>query len=621
MIICKICKEEFESVKELSKHLVNCHKFDAKKLYEYYNYSFETGEAMCPVCGKKFIMTKAQIKGFKKNPNKSIGCCISCSKSVIMITHGSPLTNPEVQQKIRNTVKEKYGVEHISRSKDFVKKMNEAMKEKYGVENAAHIKGVKEKKKLTNLKKYGTECPLGSEEVRDKIKKTNQKKYGVDNPFQSEEIKEKIKKTNKKKYGVEHPAQSIEVQEKTKRTNQKKYGVEHSVLAEEVQNKIKKTNNERYGVEFPLQSQEVKDKIENTVVTKYGVKNVFQSEEIKEKIKETNKKKYGVECTLLAEEIKEKIKKTNKKKYGVEYFCQHEDCYKNNYSRISKVNKRFQEFLNENLIESELEFIIENSGYDLKVGNTLIEIDPWFTHNSTIAPTFGKKVGKIRPSNYHAEKTNFAKEHGYNCIHIFDWDDPNKIISLLQNKEKVQARKCEVKEIDKRVAKEFLENYHLQGSTREVKFAYGLFYEGELVEVMTFGKPRYNKKYEYELLRLCTAPAISVVGGAGKLLSFFEEQVKPKSIISYCDLSKFNGEVYERLGFKLEDRTLPAKHWYNPKTKKHITDNLLRQRGFDQLHKANYGKGTSNEELMKEHGYLEIYDCGQLVFVKKFGDN
>ena len=138
---------------------------------------------------------------------------------------------------------------------------------------------------------------------------------------------------------------------------------------------------------------------------------------------------------------------------------------------------------------------------------------------------------------------------------------------------------------------------------------------------MTFGKPRYNKNYEYELLRLCTAPTISVVGGAGKLLNFFEEQVKPRSVISYCDLSKFNGEVYEKLGFKLEDKTLPAKHWYNPKTKRHITDNLLRQRGYDQLHGANFGKGTSNEELMKEHGYVEIYNCGQLVFVKKFGDN
>ena len=63
-------------------------------------------------------------------------------------------------------------------------------------------------------------------------------------------------------------------------------------------------------------------------------------------------------------------------------------------------------------------------------------------------------------------------------------------------------------------------------------------------------------------------------------------------------------------------KTLRPNEYYNPKTKRHITDNLLRQRGFDQLHNTNFGKGNSNEELMKEYGYVEIYDCGQLVFVK-----
>lgn len=53
------------------------------------------------------------------------------------------------------------------------------------------------------------------------------------------------------------------------------------------------------------------------------------------------------------------------------------------------------------------------------------------------------------------------------------------------------------------------------------------------------------------------------------------------------------------------------------KTEQHITDNLLRQRGFDQLFNTNYGKGTSNEELMLEHDFLPIYDCGQITFIYK----
>ena len=618
MVVCKICTKEFEDIKELSKHLVKEHEFTAQKIYDYYGFSFETGEAICPICGKDFVMTKRQIHGFKKNPNKSIGCCTSCSKALIIVTHGSPLANPETYQKTKESLMKNHGVEHPAQAKEVMEKMKKTNLERRGVENSFLSKEVQEKKKKTNLERYGVEQSIGCKKIREKAQETLMKSYGVDNAFKSEEIKDKIKKKNLENFGVEHAMQSKEVQEKMKKTNLERRGVEFPLQSEESMKNMKKTNLERRGVEYTFQSKLVQEKKKETMLERYGVEFAFQSPKIQERMRKNNLEKRGVEYVLQDREVREKGKATNKERYGVEYFCQHEDCYKNNYSRISKVNKRFQEFLNENFIGSELEFVIENSGYDLKVGSTLIEIDPWFTHNSTVAPTFGKKVGKIRPSNYHAEKTNFAKEHGYNCIHVFDWDDLNKIMNLLQPKERIYARECEVKEINKKVAKEFLESYHLQGSTREVKFACGLFYKGELVEVMTFGKPRYNKNYEYELLRLCTASAVFVVGGAGKLLNFFVRQVKPKSLISYCDLSKFNGEVYEKLGFKLEDRTLPAKHWYHPKTKRHITDNLLRQRGYDQLHGASFGKGTSNEELMIKDGYVEIYDCGQLVFVKEF---
>ena len=76
--------------------------------------------------------------------------------------------------------------------------------------------------------------------------------------------------------------------------------------------------------------------------------------------------------------------------------------------------------------------------------------------------------------------------------------------------------------------------------------------------------------------------------------------------------------MYEKLGFKKVRTSGVAKHWYNLKTKEHITDNLLRQRGFDQLFKTNFGKGTSNEVLMLKTGFVEIYDCGQATYVINF---
>ena len=132
---------------------------------------------------------------------------------------------------------------------------------------------------------------------------------------------------------------------------------------------------------------------------------------------------------------------------------------------------------------------------------------------------------------------------------------------------------------------------------------------------MTFGKPRYNKNYEYELLRLCTKFDFEVVAGASKLFTYFIRHYSPASIISYCDLSKFKGDVYTKLGFNLQSVSNPSLHWYNIKTKQHITDNLLRQRGFDQLFGTNYGKGVSNEKLMLEHNFVKIYDAGQATYI------
>ena len=129
---------------------------------------------------------------------------------------------------------------------------------------------------------------------------------------------------------------------------------------------------------------------------------------------------------------------------------------------------------------------------------------------------------------------------------------------------------------------------------------------------MTFGKPRYNKKYEYELIRFCSSD--KVVGGAEKLFKYFVNTYAPKSIISYCDLSKFTGKTYSKLGFTYLQTSI-GKHWYNTKTNQHITDNLLRQQGFDRLFKTNYGKGTSNEQLMLENGFVEIYDAGQATYI------
>ena len=146
----------------------------------------------------------------------------------------------------------------------------------------------------------------------------------------------------------------------------------------------------------------------------------------------------------------------------------------------------------------------------------------------------------------------------------------------------------------------------------------GLSLDNDIIQVMTFGKPRYNKNYQWELLRLCTKSNYIVIGGAEKLFKYFIKNYNPESIISYCDNSKFRGDVYLNLGFNEQWATNPSKIW--SKDDKYVTDNLLRQRGFDQLIGSKlsppeiYGKGTDNEKLMIAHKWLPVYDCGQQIF-------
>ena len=314
------------------------------------------------------------------------------------------------------------------------------------------------------------------------------------------------------------------------------------------------------------------------------------------------------------EKIAKSLKETFLDKYGVECYWQTPDCKKSFASVHSSYNDAFANLLEEYNINYEREFSISRYSYDFKVGNILIEINPFATHNSTWSP-FGNAP---KDKNYHQDKTKIVIENGYRCINVWDWDNIDKIVSLLLPKEKIYARKCHIKLIDDvSVVDSFLNIYHLQETCKGQLICLGLYFENKLVQLMTFGKPRYNKNYEYELLRLCSDSNYIIVGGAEKLFKYFISNYFPKSIISYCDNSKFSGDVYYRLGMSLSKYGTPSAHWYSPELNKHITDNLLRQQGFDRLlgkDFGSFGKNTDNEELMIFHGFVKIFDCGQSVF-------
>lgn len=464
---------------------------------------------------------------------------------------------------------------------------------------------------------YATACSKAcSNKNPKKIQKTkdnNFQKYGVTSVVKLPEIQEKMKKTCLERYGVENAQQNKEIREKSNKTYIERHGGIGNA-SESVKAKQRQTMLERYGIENSMHSEEVKNKLKGTLLEKYGFDSTFKIPEVKEKIKKTMLERYGVETPIQNEEIKRKISNTIKERYGAEWFCQTKE-YNSALSNNSKPNQNFAALLDKYGVVYEREYSIENRRYDFKVNNTLIEIDPSATHNST----YGIKGKNPTPKSYHLEKTELAKKHNFHCIHVWDWDNLDLIARSFMLKNTVYARQCEVVDVSKEDAIKFLNENHLQGACNGLIENIGLMKDGELLGIMCFGKPRYNRNFKKELLRLCFRTDVLVIGGSEKMFSHYIEKYDPKSIISYCDISKFDGKVYDRLGFRLARKGRPSLHWWNGKL--HIRHSMLLQLGFDKIFGTDFGKGTSNEFLMLDHKFVEIWDCGQDTYTYRKSDH
>lgn len=554
-------------------------------------------------------------------------------------------------EKQKRTNLERYGCENVGQNLKIKEKISKTFLMKYGG-NPNKTNEVKNKVKATQFKKYGR---FAFNDI-NKVTKTNIKKYGTKWYNQCDEGKKKLKesyknmskekkksilenrkKTNLKKYGEEYAIMSPKVRKKVQKTYKIKYGghpstnkkIMQKIISsinktyadkdkkEKIISQIKNTNIQKFGVDHPLKLDSKKKKLKSTLLSKYGVDNISKLPEVKKKKEKTSIKHYGTKSPLQNEEIRDRIKQTNILTYGVPYTILAKQFRKNNRYYNTAPNKKFAKLLDNNKIKYDREFSLCGKLFDFKVNNLLLEINPSVTHNINWCPFTPDHKSKV-DKNYHLNKTQIGLQNNYHTIHIWDWDNQEKIINtfIKTTNIKIYARQCKVLLVDKAESKKFLNTYHIQNKCNGIKISIGLYYKNKLVSIMCFGKSRYTKKYEYELLRYCSNS--NVIGGAEKLFKYFLDNYKPKSIISYCDLSKFEGKVYEKLKFVKLNNSLPTRHWYHPKLKLHITDNLLRQRGFDQLvgkYFGKYGKGTNNEELMLKHGFVEIYDCGQGVYV------
>lgn len=226
--------------------------------------------------------------------------------------------------------------------------------------------------------------------------------------------------------------------------------------------------------------------------------------------------------------------------------------------------------------------------------------------------------------NYHINKMLDCHRIGYKLVQVFEdeWRDKKDIVKsrilniLGVSPEKIFGRKTNIREIDNKEAKSFLETNHIQGGIN-CKINIGLYYNEELVSVMSFGGLRKNlgsssKEGVYEMYRFCNKLNTTVVGGASKLLKYFINEYNPKEIISYADRRWSQGELYEKLGFEKVSETVPN-YFYS---KGMVRENRFNYRK-DKLVSLGHDKSKTEKEIMSDLGYYRIYDCGSLKYSYK----
>ena len=235
--------------------------------------------------------------------------------------------------------------------------------------------------------------------------------------------------------------------------------------------------------------------------------------------------------------------------------------------------------------------------------NVGIEINGVYWHSK-------ERVGKF----YHSDKTDACVNAGVRLLHFTDREIEFKqqhVHSIIRSSvnacTKIFARKCRVVQLTSQQYRNFCTDNHIQGfAAATVKL--GLEYHGDIVAIMSFAKPRFNKNFEYELIRYCCLLNHTVVGGPNKLFHYFTNNYPCNSIITYCQRRLFTGNMYTNLKMKYIRTTPPNYVWVDQ-------HNEVLTRYQTQKHRLQDDKSLTESQIMTNKGYHQIFDSGQNVYV------
>lgn len=510
---------------------------------------------------------------------------------------------------IAKGVMKKYGVMNVTQVKEIAEKAKNSNIRNHGAVGFAS-ESVKKKIDETCIKRYGDTLYNNPE----KRKLTNIEKYGDEFSFRSEIVKEKIRKTNLERYGIEVAVKNEEVRkrlsESVKRGKNKQTILNHDDIIEvldstfivkcdddcicggsyEIPKHIYFQRN-AVGVDKCVVRNPIKSKCEMENEFVNYVRSIYDGE-----ITIHNRKVLsGKEIDLYLPDLEIGFEFNGDYWHSNPLFSKYtDDCVSECWEK--DMNKQYlASTANISLFPIwEYEWIEHTDSVKCYVMNIIRnKIQRQYPYAKLRSFLFGLNVGfsENRFGMFENDNVIVRYAEGFYCgknaidkdwfvksdkrvIYAYDFElNDERKSSVLESiithavgktETKIYAKNCELREIDNRTAKPFLDENSMFGH-RNATVTYGLYHRDELVMVYSFGHNFYGRKKRIEVIRVCTKKNTVVVGGASKCLKHYVEthgdEIRQYGMVFYVDKIHQDGRSLE--GFKFVGHSYGFMNYWN----------------------------------------------------------
>jgi len=262
--------------------------------------------------------------------------------------------------------------------------------------------------------------------------------------------------------------------------------------------------------------------------------------------------------------------------------------------------------------------LIRTIGYEVNISHRMSEmVFDLYVPAKSLLIKFGRFDECCQKENRknNAEMWKLCKRNGSELLYFFEdeWIESfDKISNLIKNR--INANKpiglrpsqCSIRQVERIEADYLYDRFHYIGKCLP-KISFGAYFEEKLIACMSFKRPTRQSSHDWELVRMVVDNKFRIHGIWNKLIRAFIDSQNPTSIVSFSDNRLFNGNVYEKIGFKFDGVIPPDYYWVKGKERFHKS--RFRKHGPEKT------SGMTEYQLREAEGFSRIWDLGKKRWV------